>query len=85
MEIGLVGGHVEFRNKRLTKPSLSDDFGGLFRYLSGDGHVKRVGWSTRGSGSFHTFKGVFVGFGTYQVPRAFPGRKRFSRVSGTSD
>ena len=43
LEAGLAGGHVQFRNKGLPNRRFSDDFDGLFRYLSGNGHVKRVG------------------------------------------
>jgi hypothetical protein len=65
LRAGVADGHMQFRNKSLISQSLLDDFSGPFRHLSGNSHVKRVGWSALGFGSIHTFYDI-----GWQVPKS---------------
>jgi hypothetical protein len=60
LRAGVADGHMQFRNKALSV-SRSWMILVALPHLSGNSHVKRVGWSALGFGSIHTFYDIFVG------------------------
>jgi hypothetical protein len=64
LRAGVADGHMPFRNKALSV-SRSWMILVALPHLSGNSHVKRVGWSALGSGSIHTFYDI-----GWQVPKS---------------